>query len=70
MIESKRNPRRADWLREKGLKTKPLHTFRKEFGSLVCDRHGIYAASRALRHASVVVTAANTWIRQAKSLPD
>jgi hypothetical protein len=29
------------------------------YGSQVCDRHGIYAASRALRHASVAVTAAH-----------
>ena len=30
---------------------------RPRLGSQVCDRHGIYAASRALRHASVAVTA-------------
>jgi hypothetical protein len=36
---------------------KPLHTLRKEFGSQICDRHGIYAASRALRHADIKVTA-------------
>ena len=29
------------------------------YGSQVCDRNGIYAASRALRHASVAVTAAH-----------
>jgi len=29
------------------------------YGSQVCDRHGIYAASRAPRHASVAVTAAH-----------
>jgi hypothetical protein len=28
-------------------------------GGQACDRHGIYAASRALRHASVAVTAAH-----------
>ena len=27
-------------------------------GSVICDRHGIYAASRALRHSDVGVTAA------------
>jgi integrase len=48
------------WLRTHGVKNrKPLHTLRKEYGSQVCDRHGIYAASRALRHASVAVTAAH-----------
>ena len=29
------------------------------YGGQACDRHGIYAASRALRHASVAVTAAH-----------
>src|SRR5262249_8725871 len=48
------------WLRAHGVSgRKPLHTLRKEYGSQVCDRHGIYAASRALRHASVAVTAAH-----------
>jgi hypothetical protein len=41
------------WLRAKGLGLekveKPLHELRKEFGSLVADQHGIYAAARALR---------------------
>lgn len=46
------------WLRSKGLDDrKPLHTLRKEFGSIVADKLGIYAASRALRHADVQVTA-------------
>ena len=33
------------------------HTLRKEFGSVVCDRHGIYAASLALGHANIGITA-------------
>lgn len=46
------------WLRSKGLEDrKYLHTLRKEYGSLVADKYGIYAASRALRHADVQVTA-------------
>jgi integrase len=46
------------WLRAHGISgRKPLHTLRKEYGSQVCDRHGIYAASRALRHANIGVTA-------------
>lgn len=46
------------WLKTKGVDDqKPLHTLRKEFGSIVADQHGIYAASRALRHADVQVTA-------------
>jgi hypothetical protein len=47
-------------LQKKGVTDrKPLHSLRKEYGSQVCDRHGIYAASRALRHASVTITAAH-----------
>jgi len=47
----------AEWLREKGVKSRtPLHTLRKEFGSQICDREGIYAASRALRHADITIT--------------
>jgi integrase len=46
-----------DWLRAKGVNTKtPLHTLRKEFGSLVNQKHGIHAASLALRHANIGVT--------------
>jgi hypothetical protein len=33
-----------------------LHTLRKEFGSKINDAHGIYAASRALRHADIAIT--------------
>jgi integrase len=46
------------WLRTHGVKTiRPLHTLRKEFGSLINRAHGIHAASRALRHASIGITA-------------
>ena len=42
------------WLRSKGVKSnKPLHELRKEFGSWVNQKHGIYAASQALRHSSI-----------------
>jgi integrase len=48
----------TEWLREKGVTAlKPLHELRKEFGSQLCSRHGIYAASRMLRHADIRVTA-------------
>src|SRR6266403_1819086 len=40
--------RRAKYAREA--------TRRKEFGSLVCEQFGIYAASRALRHADIAIT--------------
>jgi integrase len=48
----------TEWLRAKGVTAfKPLHELRKEFGSQLCSRHGIYAASRMLRHADIRVTA-------------
>ena len=46
------------WLLAHGVPgPKPLHTLRKEGGSLVCAEAGIYAASRFLRHADTQVTA-------------
>ena len=48
----------TQWLRAQGVEDcKALHTMRKEFGSLVAQEHGIYVASRALRHADIDVTA-------------
>ena len=48
------------WLRKHGVTArKPLHELRKELGSLVTAEHGIYAASRVLRHSSVATTAAH-----------
>ena len=45
------------WLREQGIRgDKPFHTLRKLFGSLIAERHGIHAASSALRHASIEMT--------------
>jgi integrase len=47
----------ATWLRNHGVDgNRPLHTLRKEYGSQVCAKHGIYAASRALRHADIAIT--------------
>lgn len=46
-----------DWLRDHGVAgNKPLHTLRKEYGSLITEAHGIYAASRALRHTDLRTT--------------
>jgi hypothetical protein len=46
------------WLRVKGVTAiKPLHELRKEFGSQLCAKYGIYAASRMLRHADIAITA-------------
>jgi integrase len=48
------------WLRKHGVRgEKPLHQLRKEFGSRICDRYGIYASSRMLRHGDVATTAAH-----------
>ena len=48
----------GEWLRAKGVTaTKPLHELRKEFGSQICAKAGIYAASRMLRHSDIRVTA-------------
>lgn len=45
------------WLRGQGVSTNcPLHTLRKEFGSVICSRGDIYAASVQLRHSSIQVT--------------
>ena len=45
------------WLRVHGVKSrKPLHDLRKEFGSLLIDQHGIFVASRMLRHSSAAIT--------------
>lgn len=47
----------SKWLCDHGVNgKKPLHTLRKEFGSQVCAKHGIYAASTALRHADIAIT--------------
>jgi hypothetical protein len=46
------------WLRKHGIEgNKPLHTLRKEYGSQICARAGLLAASRGLRHSNVAVTA-------------
>jgi integrase len=48
------------WLRRNGVESqKPIHTLRKEAGSLVNKMHGLYAASTFLRHADIQVTSAH-----------
>ena len=45
------------WLRSHGVSSYfPLHTLRKEYGSEICAKLGIYAASRALRHSDIAIT--------------
>ena len=46
------------WLRTHGVNSRtPLHTLRKEAGSIICQKGGLFAASRFLRHADVAITA-------------
>jgi integrase len=46
------------WLRENGVDSnKPIHTLRKEAGSIIATRDGIFAASTFLRHSDISVTA-------------
>ena len=48
------------WLRGHGVDAeKPLHALRKEFGSLIAARFGIYAAKEMLGHADITTTAAH-----------
>ena len=45
------------WLRSKGVTgEKPLHTLRKEFGSLIAQKFGIYAAQQMLGHSDITTT--------------
>ena len=41
------------------LSKRPIHELRKEVGPLISDEHGIYAASRFMRHADIRITAAS-----------
>ena len=46
------------WLRSRGIDSnKPIHTLRKEFGSIVCHTADLITASKQLRHSSLAVTA-------------
>jgi len=48
------------WLRNKGVKAqKPIQELRKEIGALATQEHGIYVASRFLRHSNVSTTNAH-----------
>jgi len=45
------------WLRQHGVTGNwPIHTLRKEYGSLLTAQSGIYVASAALRHSSIALT--------------
>ena len=56
------------WLRAKGVSAqKPIHTLRKEFGSLIAAQFGIYAAKELLGHADIATTA--SYYLEAKGQP-
>jgi Phage integrase family len=58
------------WLRKHGLNgNKPLHTLRKEYGSLLTRTYGIHAASRALRHADLRTTSEHYSDSTARATP-
>lgn len=47
----------VEWLRLQGVTgDKPFHVLRKMFGSLIVEKHGVFAASSALRHTSIELT--------------
>jgi integrase len=46
-----------DWLRANGVRgLRPIHTLRKEIGSIIACRDGIFKASRYLRHSDIRIT--------------
>lgn len=46
-----------NWLRSQGVTDRtPIHSLRKEFGSLINQEFGIFAASAALRHSNIGIT--------------
>jgi integrase len=52
------------WLRQQGIMTaKPLHTLRKEFGSVVASSGDIHQAQRQLRHAQISTTAKDSTLQ-------
>ncbi len=45
------------WLKAQGVPGhRPIHTLRKEIGSVIASREGIFAASRYLRHSDIRIT--------------
>lgn len=56
------------WLRAKGIEANsPIHTLRKEFGSLICAEAGIFAASAQLRHSSIAITRDHYLVKKSKT---
>jgi integrase len=60
----------TDWLRKHRVNgNKPLHTLRKEYGSLLTRTYGIHAASRALRLADLRTTSEHYSDSTARAIP-
>jgi integrase len=60
----------TEWLRAHGVNgSKPLHTLRKEYGSLLTRTYGIHAASRGLRHADLRTTSEHYSDSTARATP-
>jgi integrase len=60
----------AIWLRNHNVNgSRPLHTLRKEYGSQICAKHGIYAASYALRHGDIAITSRHYLDRRKRATP-
>ncbi len=58
------------WLRNKGIAVdRPLHELRKEAGSVVAQEHGIFAASRFLRHSDIRVTSQHYLDKKQRIVP-
>jgi integrase len=46
-----------EWLRDHGVEgLRPIHTLRKEIGSIIASKEGIFKASRYLRHSDIRIT--------------
>ncbi len=71
VVEPAALDRAVEYLRTKGVKgDKPLHTLRKEFGSIVAQEADLLTASRQLRHSSLAVTAGVYVESRKRAAPD
>lgn len=60
----------VDWLKRCGITSdKPIHVLRKEYGSQICARYGIFVASKALRHADIHITSQHYLDQNTNSKP-
>jgi integrase len=58
------------WLKQCGITSdKPIHVLRKEYGSQICARYGIFVASKALRHADIHITSQHYLDQNTNSKP-